>query len=59
MILTRNIGSSIIIGDDVIVTVLAINGKQVRLGVKAPESVSVDREEIRAKKDAGSVSGNI
>ena len=47
------------IGDDIIVTVLAINGRQVRLGVKAPESVSVDREEIRAKKDAGPVGGNI
>ena len=46
------------IGDDVVVTVLAISGKQVRLGVKAPQSVSVDREEIRAKKDAGPVSGN-
>lgn len=59
MILTRNIGSSIIIGDDVTVTVLAVNGKQVRLGVKAPESVSVDREEIRARKEAGPVSGNV
>jgi len=39
--------------------VLAVNGKQVRLGIKAPKSVSVDREEIRAKKDAGPVSGNV
>jgi carbon storage regulator CsrA len=51
------------IGDDIVVTVLvvtvlAINGKQVRLGIKAPESLSVDRSEIRAKKDAGPVSGN-
>ena len=58
LILTRSIGSSIIIGDDVIVTVLAVNGKQVRLGIKAPPSLSVDREEIRIKKDAGPLNGN-
>jgi len=47
------------IGDDVVVTVLAINGGQVRLGIKAPESLPVDREEIRIKKDAGPESGNV
>lgn len=58
LILTRRIGESIMIGDDTIVTVLAINGSQVRVGVKSPPSVSVDREEIRARKDAGPVDGN-
>jgi len=58
LILTRNTSESIMIGDDVVVTVLAVNGKQVRLGIKGPPSVSIDREEIRIKKDAGPVSGN-
>jgi len=47
------------IGDDVTLTVLAIDRGQVRFGIKAPKSLAVDREEIRAKKDAGPVSGNI
>ena len=47
------------IGNDVVVTVLDISGKQVRLGIKAPPSLSVDREEIRAKKDAEPISGNV
>ena len=46
------------IGDDVVVTVLAISGKQVRLGIKGPPSISIDREEIRIKKDAGPLNGN-
>ena len=46
LILTRRIGESIMIGDDVSITVLRIKGNQVRLGVNAPKSVSVQREEI-------------
>jgi carbon storage regulator len=46
LILTRNIGETICIGDDVTVTVLAIRGNQVRLGTKAPDSVPVHRLEI-------------
>lgn len=46
LILTRRVGETVIIGDDVDVTVLGVKGNQVRLGVKAPRSVSVHREEI-------------
>jgi carbon storage regulator len=46
LILTRRVGETLIIGDDVIVTVLGIKGNQVRIGVKAPKDVSVHREEI-------------
>ena len=46
LILTRRQGESLMIGDDVTVTVLGIKGNQVRIGVKAPESVPVHREEI-------------
>ena len=46
LILTRRIGESIIIGDDVHVTVLGVKGNQVRVGVDAPKTVSVHREEI-------------
>jgi carbon storage regulator len=46
LILTRRAGETLIIGDDVSVTVLGVKGNQVRLGVNAPKDVSVHREEI-------------
>ncbi len=46
LILTRRIGESVIIGDDVKITVLGLKGSQVRLGIDAPKTVSVHREEI-------------
>lgn len=46
LILTRRVGEKVMIGEDVSVTVLRVKGNQVRLGVDAPKSVSVQREEI-------------
>jgi carbon storage regulator len=46
LILTRRVGESLMIGDNVNVTVLGVKGNQVRLGVNAPKEVSVHREEI-------------
>ncbi|HVE44313.1 MAG TPA: carbon storage regulator CsrA [Gammaproteobacteria bacterium] len=46
LILTRRVGETIVIGDNVVVTVLGIKGNQVRIGVNAPKDVSVHREEI-------------
>ncbi len=46
LILTRRVGESLMIGDDVNVTVLGIKGNQVRIGVDAPKEVAVHREEI-------------
>ena len=46
LVLTRHANQSIMIGDDVVVTVLEIRGDQVRLGIQAPRSVDVHREEV-------------
>jgi carbon storage regulator len=50
LILTRRAGESLHIGDNIEVTVMAVNGSQVRLGIKAPREVTVDREEIAQRK---------
>ncbi|MDG0996326.1 MAG: carbon storage regulator CsrA [Gammaproteobacteria bacterium] len=49
LILTRRVGETLMIGDNVSITVLGAKGSQVRLGVNAPREVSVHREEIYAR----------
>ena len=46
LILTRKLGESLRIGDNVTITVLGVNGNQVRIGIDAPKSVEVHREEV-------------
>ncbi|WP_438864868.1 carbon storage regulator CsrA [Neptunicella sp.] len=46
LILTRRVGETLMVGDEVTVTVLGVKGNQVRIGVNAPKEVSVHREEI-------------
>jgi carbon storage regulator len=49
LILTRRVGETLMVGDEVTVTVLGIKGNQVRIGVNAPKEVAVHREEIYAR----------
>jgi carbon storage regulator len=53
LILTRRVGETVVIGDDIIITVLGMKGGQVRLGVKAPREISVHREEILERIRSG------
>jgi len=50
LILTRRPDESLVIGPDIVITVLGVKGHQVRLGIRAPKDVVVDREEVHARK---------
>ena len=53
LILTRRVGESLMVGDDITVTVLGVKGNQVRIGVNAPRDVAVHREEIYSRIQEG------
>ena len=53
LILTRRVGESLMVGDDITVTVLGVKGNQVRIGVNAPRDVAVHREEIYERIQEG------
>lgn len=50
LILTRRCGETLVVNDNIKVTVLGVKGNQVRIGVEAPKDVTVDREEIYLRK---------
>ena len=50
LVLTRKVGEEIIIGDDIRIMVVAVEGEKVRIGVSAPKEVVVDRQEIHEKR---------
>jgi carbon storage regulator len=60
LILTRRVGETVMIGNEVTVTVLGVKGNQVRIGVNAPKDVAVHREEIyeRIKREEDHVGGS-
>ena len=52
LIVTRRPNEKVMIGDDIVVTILGVKGNQVRVGFDAPRSVNVDREEVRTRRIA-------
>ncbi len=58
LILTRRVGESLMVGDDVTVTVLGVKGNQVRIGISAPKTVAVHREEIYERIKASGSAAN-
>jgi carbon storage regulator len=58
LILTRRVGESVVIGEDVTVTVLGVKGNQVRIGINAPKTVAVHREEIFERIKNGQGAGD-
>ena len=60
LILTRRVGETVVIGEDVSVTVLGVKGNQIRLGISAPKDVAVHRQEIydRIQNEANGDSGD-
>jgi carbon storage regulator len=63
LILTRRVGEKLVIGENVIVTVLGVKGNQIRIGIDAPQEIQVHREEIfqrilKERKELEEADGN-
>ena len=58
LILTRRIGEAVVIGENITVTVMGVNGNQVRVGVDAPKHVEVHREEVYERVQAERATAN-
>lgn len=58
LVLTRHCGEQLVIADDIVVTVIAVEGNKVRIGVTAPKSIRVDRKEVHERRVAGRVDGS-
>ena len=50
LVLTRHSGEQLVIADEIVVTVLGVEGNKVRLGITAPKSVRVDRQEVHSRR---------
>jgi carbon storage regulator len=61
LILTRKVGESIRINDNICITIVEIDGKNVKIGIDAPKSISIHREEVflRIKEENQKASGNV
>jgi len=53
LVLTRRVGEEIVIGDDIHLTVVAVRGMKVQIGISAPKDVAVDRQEIAERRKQG------
>ncbi|MEN9625965.1 MAG: Carbon storage regulator [archaeon] len=59
LVISRKAGDQLVIGDDIIVTVVKVEGDKVRIGIDAPSEVPVNRDEIQARKDAEIKTGGL
>ena len=57
LVLTRGVDQSVLIGDDIVVTVVDIGGNKVRIGIDAPPDLLIDRDEVRERRIAEALPG--
>jgi carbon storage regulator len=59
LVLTRRIGEEIVINGDIVVTITAVQGERVRVGISAPPFVPVDRQEVLARRQVSPAAGRL